>query len=136
DSNLPPESNAPSGYGAPPPPPSFVRPPPVITPVSGPRPARKGGGWKVFAIILLVVLALSLLMNFGQVVSSVTGHSVRSSHAYGPRLEEVTVRDNNSSQKIAVIPIEGIITGDAIDGSGFSMVSLIKQQLKRAREDS
>src|SRR5690349_8230370 len=142
DSQLPPDNNPPPGMGATPPPPpppmspAFAAPPPVITSSMAPRPARKGGGWKVLAIILFVVLGFSLLLNFGSFVSAISGKRIGTSRGYGPQLEEVTVRDNHSSSKIAVIPIEGVISGEAIDGTGLNLVTLIKEQLKRARTDS
>ena len=37
--------------------------------------------------------------------------------------------------KIAVVEISGIITGRSLDGSGFSMVEVVKAKLKRAEDD-
>jgi protease-4 len=139
DSNVPPE---PSPENIPPPPdaPPFVHRPPVIAPVpaSTARPASRGTGWKIFAAVLFVMLVISLLLNFQHVVSSLlSGKGVTGYHpsAYGPRLDEVTVRESSSTNKIVVVPIEGIISGEPIDGSGFSMVAVAKEELKRARED-
>src|SRR5258708_2109964 len=134
DSDMPPQdSQTPPPY-SPPPIPS-VRPPPIMAPLVAPQPARKGTGWKIFAIILIVVLVFSLLFNFAHFVSGVAGAGgVRAAHSFGPRLEEVTIRDNGSANKIAVVPIEGIITGQVADG-GYSMVTVIKEELKRARDD-
>jgi protease IV len=133
DSELPPDSNPPPPLSAPPPPP-LNRPPPIITSLSPPRPVKKGGGWKVFAIILIVLLGFSLLLNLRHAALSVVGVKMKPNNG-GPRLQEVTMRDNDASDKIAVIPIEGIITGQSTDGSGFSMVSIIKEQLKLADAD-
>jgi len=106
-----------------------------MAPLVAPQPARKGTGWKIFAIILIVVLVFSLLFNFAHVVGSVAGAGgVRAAYSFGPRLEEVTIRDNDSANKIVVIPIERIITGQVADG-GYSMVTVIKEELKRARDD-
>ena len=134
DSNVPPQDGqSPPPYS--PPPLSSVRPPPIMAPLAAARPARKGTGWKIFAIILVVVLLFSLFLNFAHLVGSVTGAGGgKGYHSYGPRLEEVTIRDDNSVNKIAVVPIEGIITGQVADG-GFSMVTVIKEELKRARDD-
>ncbi len=60
---------------------------------------------------------------------------VAGTHAAGPRLEEVITEDNDASGKIAVVEIDGIITGRVIDQGGYSMVDVIKAQLKRAEED-
>ena len=120
-------------------PPSFtpppVTPPPLIAPAPAPRP-RGGRGWMILAIILIVCLGFSLILNFGQFANgmgSVSG--VRHRHA-GPRLDETLLEDNGASAKIAVIDLDGIITSRAMDQSGFTMVDLIKAQLERAKEDS
>lgn len=140
DSNLPPENNqTPPPYIPPPPQPSAppaAKPPPVMAPAQ--RPQKIGTGWKISAIIFLVLLMFSLLFNFLHLVGGAIGggNRVRAyRNTYGPRLEEVTIRESASRNKIAVIPIEGIITGQAVDGGGFSMVTVIKNQLKLARED-
>jgi protease-4 len=126
DSELPPDSN--------PPPPPLNRPPPIIAPMPVPRPpAKKGGGWKVLAIILVVLLGLSLLLNLRHAARSIAGVKMKPNNG-GPRLEEVTVRDNDASDKIAVVPVEGIISGEPTD-SGYSMVTVIKEQLKLAGAD-
>ncbi len=99
--------------------------------VSVSQPARKSTGWKIFAIILIVVLLFSLLLNFVHLIGAAGG---KGSRASGPRLEEATIKDNGSANKIVVVPIEGVITGQPVDG-GFSMVTVIKEELKRARDD-
>src|SRR5262245_34365802 len=88
-------------------------PPPI--PVPGPvqqRP-RSGRGWMVFAIVLLVLLALSVLFNIGTFASMVLtgGRSpVMAPRTYGPKLEEVILEDDHTPNKIAVIELQGIIT--------------------------
>src|SRR5260221_2663404 len=132
--NRPPRGGSPPPPFSPPPL-SSVRPPPIMAPLPASRPPRKGTGWKIFAVILVVVLLFSLFLNFAHLVGSVTGAGGgKGYHSYGPRLEEVTIRDDNSVNKIAVVPIEGIITGQVADG-GFSIVTVIKEELKRARHD-
>ncbi len=136
DSNLPPEnSQTPPPYTPPPPVPPAAKPPPIIA--SAQRPQKIGTGWKISAIVFLVLLMLSLLLNFKHLVGGVVSSGgVRPYHnTYGPRLEEVTIRESVSRNKIVVIPIEGVITGQAVDGGGFSMVTVIRNQLKLARED-
>jgi protease IV len=143
DNELPPDFNpAPAPSPAPPPlppaaaspPPPINRPPPIIAPSTPPRPAKSGNGWKVFAVILIVVLVLSVLMNLVHAIGSASGVKMRAANA-GPRLQEVTVRDEDSSEKIAVVPIEGIISGEPTD-NGYSLVTVVKEQLKLAGEDS
>lgn len=89
----------------------------------------------IFAIILLVLLGLSLLVNFRHAASVITTGRTRPYHSYGPRLEEVIIKESTSANKIAVVPIEGIISGEAVDQGGFSMVSVVKEELKRAERD-
>ena len=90
----------------------------------------------IFAIILLVLLVLSVFMNFGQFASSfVPGTSAGYRQAIGPRLDEVVLKDNGAVNKIAVVDIDGIITSRGIDQGGFSMVDIIKDELQRAEDD-
>ncbi|HZL13638.1 MAG TPA: signal peptide peptidase SppA [Verrucomicrobiae bacterium] len=115
--------------------------PPVITPPPPQRP-RKSYGWMIVAIILIVLLAFSLLGNFTQFIS----HALRSgfsegfknstAHEAGPRLDEVILKDNDAHNKIAVVTVDGIITGSTEDPAGNNMVDVIKAQLNRAAEDS
>ena len=89
----------------------------------------------IFAFVLIVLLGISVLMNLGHMVESMfTIKGVRT-HTVGPRLDEVVLEDNDASSKIAVVPIEGIITSQIIDRGGFSLVDIIKAQLKRADKD-
>lgn len=90
----------------------------------------------IIAIILFVMLGLSLLANFGQMFESLarlggTSHQ----RTAGPRLDEVVLEENHSSDKIAVVRVEGIISGDLGDRGGYSMVDVIGAQLDRAEKD-
>ena len=116
----------------PPPPPG---PPPIITLPAQSRPPRRGRGWMIAALVLLVLLAVSLLGNFSQMVTGLM--SVRGVHTRtaGPRLDETVIEDNDSPYKIAVVDIDGIISGRAIRSGGITMVDLLKAQLDRARDD-
>ena len=89
----------------------------------------------IVALILFGLLAFSLLVNFGQMVSSLTSLTPPSRRSSGPRLEEIVVKDNGSANKVAVIPVEGIITSARIDGTAFNLVDVIKEQLRRAEND-
>jgi protease-4 len=123
-----------------PPPPAYPPPPPLIVPPSQPRPQKRGRGWMVFAIILIVLLCLSVLLNFGLFAGSVArvsgSRSVGSSRVAGPRLDETILEDNRASAKIAVIDVNGIITGSPLNQEGYSMVDVIQAQLDRAQEDN
>ena len=120
-------------------PPTFT-PPPVIAPPP-PKP-RRSWGWMIFAIILLVLLAFSLLGNFAQALSHAIGgglnRSFKTSSArdIGPKLEECLLEDNDARNKIAVIAVDGVISGGTADAAGNSMVDVIKAQFNRAKEDS
>ena len=96
----------------------------------------------IFAIILLVLLVISLFGNFTQFISRAFSSgfsrgSFRTSMAreVGPRLEECLLKDNDARSKIAVVTVDGIITDNARDQAGNSMVDVIKAQLDRAKED-
>jgi len=91
----------------------------------------------VFAIILMALLALSLFGNLSSFMSGlVFSKGGKHTRTVGPRLEEVITEDNDASDKIAVIDVQGIITSHAFDSGGYGMVELIKAQLKHAEDDS
>ena len=96
----------------------------------------------IFAIILLVLLAFSLLGNFAQAVSHAIGGSLNrgfktsTARDLGPKLEECVLEDNNARNKIAVIEVDGVITSQTADPAGNTMVDVIKAQLNRAKEDA
>jgi len=111
--------------------------PPVITPPAPkPRPSR---GWMVTAIILAVLLGFASLVIVGQAVlhSLSLGHNFKTASAreVGPKLEECLLEDNDSQNKIAVITVDGIISGHETDDNGNSLVDLIQAQLDRASDD-
>ena len=122
-----------------PPPPAFSPPPPVIVPPSQPRPQKRGRGWMVFAIVLLVLLGFSMLINFSQFARSVmhvsSSRSVASARYAGPRLDESIIEDNSATTKIAVLDVKGVITDSPTSQQGYSMVDVIKAQLDRAQDD-
>lgn len=91
----------------------------------------------VFAIILLVLLVMSMFLNIGTIARIfLRGSTSAYSHTAGPKLQEMIVEDNEGSDKIAVVKVEGIIMGELRDTGGYSMVEVIRAQLKRAEEDS
>ncbi len=115
-----------------PPPP----PPPLVIPPSHAKPGRAGGnGWKVFALILLVLLLLSGALNFGHLLFSGLEMAASTTHSMnGPRFVETVVQPGSSGKKIVVIELSGIISSFS-DGMGFSMPELVEYQLKHAAED-
>src|SRR6266850_7650893 len=132
DNAIPP--NAPSPPPPPPPPP--LNPPPVIVAPQPSVPRKSGRGWMVFALVLLVLLFLSGLYNVGNFFTSTLIHG-KAPHArsVGPKIEEVITEDNDASDKIAVVEIDGIITSRVMDQGGYSLVDIIKAQLKHAEDD-
>jgi protease-4 len=89
----------------------------------------------VFAIVLLVLLALSVLLNIGSLFSRSLGSTRHAGHTVGPKLEEVVTEDHDAVNKIAVIEVSGVITSRAMDQGGYDLADVIKAQLKRAEED-
>src|SRR5437762_13449485 len=90
-------------------------PPPVIMPPASTPPSRRGRGWMIFAIILLVLLAFSVLGNFSSMMSNLVFSKGKHIRSVGPKLEEVIVEDNDASEKIVVIDVQGIITSRTLD---------------------
>ncbi len=130
-------SRAPEPSPAPPrlqTPPPLVQPQPIIVQT---RP-RGGSGWRTFAVILIVLLLVSLVFNPLHFLSALIGStdgSVPGHRKVGPALQEEFLEDNGSKNKIAVIPIEGVISGQSFGRSGYSMVDLIDDQFARAAHD-
>jgi protease-4 len=128
------ESNTPPPFTAPP---AIQLPPPIIVPPP-PAPPRKSRGWMIIAIILFLLLGVSVMTNLSSLFKSFThlsGISGTRQRSGGPRLEEVVLEDNDSSEKIVVIPIEGVISGDLGSRGGHSLVDVVKAQLDRAADD-
>lgn len=85
-------------------------------------------------MVLLVLLLLSLVGHLGHFVSSLVSIASPAERAAGPRLQEMLVEDAGTDDKIAVLDVDGLISSFG-DGSGYSMVDLIRHQLKRAGGD-
>ena len=102
---------------------------------------RKSRGWMIASIILFVLLGFSWLVMITQGIShALTGGFNRglkntTAREVGPKLDECILEDNDSRNKIAVITVDGIITGQTAEQSGNSMVDVIKAQLDRAADD-
>jgi protease-4 len=115
-----------------------IQPPPYFVSQMPSVPPRKSGrGW-IWALVIVGVLVaggVGLFALLASAVHSATG----SAHAHGGTgssdLHEVVVEDNDSHNKIAVVAIEGVITGSPIDPEGRTLVDLVKHQLQRAAED-
>ena len=73
-------------------------------------------------------------IGFALLIGTMSGDTPLQHHTVGPRLQEVWIKDNNSRNKIAVIPVEGVITSQGVR-RGANMVEVIEEQFKRAAED-
>jgi len=90
----------------------------------------------VAAIILFVLLGFSMLFNVGHLAGGLFRvGNVKYTRTVGPRLEEVVYEDNDAGNKVAIVEVNGIITGRSLDQSGYGLVDVIKAQLRRAEED-
>jgi protease-4 len=143
DDNFTPPSTPPPGPSpaTPPPqqpPPLRQTPPPAFTQpvyVQAQR-ARSGRGWKIFGLLMLVLFLCSLVFNpFHFLAGLMKGEPLQVHHTTAPRLQEAWIKDNNSKNKIAVIPIEGVITSQSMGRAGNNMVDVVGEQFKRAADD-
>src|SRR5271154_3772172 len=120
-------------------PPPLTTPPPVITPPPPARP-RRSWGWMIVSIILIVLLGFSWLVIIAQGVSHSIGGSFNrgfknsTAREVGPKLDECILEDNGAHNKIAVVTVDGIISGNS-DQAGNSLVDVIKAQFDRAKDD-
>ena len=90
----------------------------------------------ILALLLLALLAVSVVFNMGHYASGLVHGRGKYPRSVGPKLEEVLTEDNEATNKIAVIEIEGIITSRIADKGGYSMVDLVKAELKHAEDDN
>jgi protease-4 len=136
EENTPPLPPEPPAGISPPPQTPVSNAPPVLTPTARSAAPKRGRGWMVLALVLLCLLGLSLLMNLGQLasqfMSAPTGRYMR---VAGPRIDEILIEDKEGSDKIGVIDIDGIITSQAIDPGGFSIVDVVRAELREAGDD-
>jgi protease-4 len=95
-------------------------------------PPNRGRGWKIAVLVLSILLAMSV---FSQLLQGILSVVSASSNTADGRLLEMVIENNRALDKIAVIPIEGVITGGSMDSSGYSAVTLIEDQLKLAGRD-
>ncbi len=91
--------------------------------------------WKILTLVFVALFVLSLLTNLAGVSRSVLPRS-RATVDRTRNLEEVTLASTNSDNKIAIIEVNGVISGEEIDRWGADMVQNIKDQLKMAERDS
>ena len=118
------------------------QPPRLLTPrapESRPVPPQaRSGAWMWIALVLVVVLLLSVALNVLLSAGKVplaggmgSGHGRRGA----TELQEVTLEDNGAKEKIAVLDVDGVISGAGGRDGGPGMVELIRDQLERAGSD-
>jgi len=96
----------------------------------------------IFALVVLGLLGISLFANLVQMAANNftsrhgvgRGETFGSAREVGPKLEECSLDGNKSPNKIAVITVDGVISGQT-DNEGNSAVEIIKAQLDRAADD-
>lgn len=87
----------------------------------------------IATFLLLAMLGLSVLANLGWLMGDLLSFEPPSMRSGEPRLDEVVLREHRGNDKILVVSLDGIIMGGL--GRGFSMVDVIKAQLRRAQRD-
>ena len=116
-------------------------PPPLVTPqpasrapgatAIAPRNGKKGAGWKAAAIIFgLLLLGLLGFNVLGMLLSMAGGGGLGA----GSRLQEVTLESRPTREKIAIVPVQGIIMG-ASQPVGRSLAKSVEDKLKLAAKD-
>lgn len=88
-------------------------------------------------ILSLVLLGIIGVMMVGRAASFLMGGGKHITGTQSGRyFEEITVESPEASDKIVVVPVEGMITSAPWDPAGRSMVDAIEDQLKLAAKDS
>src|SRR5690349_15926978 len=124
------ENHLPPGNSAPP-----VIPAPAPSWNQPPR-RRRPYGWMVLSLVLAVLLFWSLFGHVPQALNF-SGPGKQTGRQSGRSLRELLVEDNDSANRIAIIDVSGIISSEAWDRTGRSMVDFIQDQLDlAARQDS
>src|SRR5437867_529250 len=124
----------------PPTPPPLLPPPPPALP---PLPSRQvvvrkpnaGRGWRIATLVLGICLAFSVFAHLSRAFLNLLVGAAGTGLGNETRLEEVVLERHGSGNKIAVVPVEGIITSAGFEGGGMNMVQLIEDQLKLAARD-
>jgi len=101
-------------------------------------PPRRSNGWRIVAFLLVVALGISLLGNLVLSLGSVSGGATatqRHGRHSGDHLVEAVLEDNDTRDKIAIVAIDGVISSQAMDPDGSTLVDLVHDQLDRAAND-
>lgn len=121
---------------APPGAPPVITPPPLPPPPPPPRREKKSRGvWKIIALIAVVAVIFVFFKGAALVLRAMGGGASHGRLHGGDGMQEVVIEDNHARDKIAVISVEGVISGMSLDRSGHSIVELVKDQLDLAADD-
>src|SRR5438094_8244654 len=85
------------------------------------------------AIVLAILLAFSTLNQMRHLVHGIKAR-VKSGRQAHEHLDEVSFENNHSKNKVAVVDISGLISGEPWDRNGHHLVQLISDQLRLAGE--
>ncbi len=142
DANGNPTAPRPNSPSQPPPMTSQGRPAPRATsvrvaaaPPFPPPPRSTGRGWIWFAFFLIMALGVSAFFNLAMLGAMFSPGGKPALGAHNDNLQEVVLEEGPSSDKIAVVDVEGVISGYSYDGTGKSMVDYIESMLERANDD-
>ena len=111
-----------------PPPLASAPPPQFYTPAKTPPPGRSR------AWVWLLVLGALGVVGMLWFISVFAGGHQRTARLDGKFYQEHSLTDKDTSDKIVVIDVQGIITSHDLDGSG-DMVERVKDQLELAEHD-
>ena len=118
------------------PPPTPGGTPPIIITQPPPPPRQSGSGWRVFALILLLLLVGSIGLNMIRFAGALVGGGGATGAQSGQQFHEVVVDHARASDKIAILEVKGMISSEPWGRGTKSVADLIEDQLKYAAEDN
>src|SRR4051812_4360335 len=108
--------------------------PPII--VNNPPPKASNTGWKIFCLLLVLLLLGSVAMNLISFTGALlTGGGAATGAQSGKHFREVIVDNPHAKEKIAILEVKGMISSEPWGRSSKSIADVIEDQLKYAGED-
>ncbi|MCS1408422.1 MAG: putative signal peptide peptidase SppA [Verrucomicrobia subdivision 3 bacterium] len=95
-----------------------------------PPPPLRGRGWFFLCLILAALLGLTWLGILGA-----AGTGLALTGGTSGYWEEAVIKNNQSTNRVVIVEVDGLISNLAIDPSGKTMVDSIEDQLDLAAED-
>jgi protease-4 len=90
----------------------------------------------VFAVIVSVMLVGSLFLNVARSVGSAVSLAGKGGgRGHLAHLRETVIEDNDAKDKVLILDIGGIISGQPINYEGLTMVDYVKDQLEKVADD-